>query len=204
MLPLLLYWLSSRAKKVLMLCKYWAAMSHIFFMWNENFDGICRSCCRPKQHPSLSPNFLSVIGLWVKIWHRNKTTCFWSNPVQSSRSKSRTCLRKGHLLRLALNSTAASNGGKPKLGNNVWLDSESIANKVWLQARPVANEMSHVVTSLDRMRFYGLGQQWSKKCFRSCDRNSGFSHDLIFVEVSEWDDILWFIIFSVCKQFGSW
>ena len=42
----------------------------------------------------------------------------------------------------------------------------------------------------------------AKKCFRSCDGNSGFSHNLIFVEVSEWDDILWFIIFSVCKQFG--
>ena len=44
---------------------------------------------------------------------------------------------------------------------------------------------------------------WSKKSFRSCDGNSGFSHDLIFVEVSEWDDIVWFIIFSVCKRFGS-
>ena len=49
------------------------------------------------------------------------------------------------------------------------------------------------------------GQKWQmvKKCFRPCDGNSGFSHDLIFVEVSEWDDIVWFIVFSVCKRFGS-
>ena len=30
MLPLLQYWLSSRVKKVLMLCKFWAATSHFF------------------------------------------------------------------------------------------------------------------------------------------------------------------------------
>ena len=48
-----------------------------------------------------------------------------------------------------------------------------------------------------------FAEKWSKKYFRSCDGNSGFSHDLIFVEVSEWDDFVWFIIFSVCKLFGS-
>ena len=32
---------------------------------------------------------------------------------------------------------------------------------------------------------------------------SGFSYDLILVEVSERDDIVWFIFFSVCKRFGS-
>ena len=42
-----------------------------------------------------------------------------------------------------------------------------------------------------------------KKCFRWCDGNSGFFHDLFFVEVSERDNIVWFIIFSVCKRFGS-
>ena len=45
--------------------------------------------------------------------------------------------------------------------------------------------------------------KWSKICFRSCDGNSGFSHDLIFVEISEWDDIVWFVFFSVSKRFGS-
>ena len=42
--------------------------------------------------------FRSVIGLWVKIRHRNKAAYSESNPVQSSRSKSATCrpvLEKG-------------------------------------------------------------------------------------------------------------
>ena len=54
-----------------------------------------RSCCLPKQRPLLRSIFLSVIGLWVKIWHRNKTAYSKSNPVQSSRSKSTSCVRKG-------------------------------------------------------------------------------------------------------------
>ena len=37
--------------------------------------------------PLLSSIFWSFIGLLVKIWHRNKTTCSNSKPVQSSRSK---------------------------------------------------------------------------------------------------------------------
>ena len=49
------------------------------------------------------------------------------------------------------------------------------------------------------LKVRGNGQ---KSVFRLCDRNSGFSHDLIFIEVSEVDDIVWFIIFSVCKLFG--
>ena len=113
---------------------------------------LARSCCRPKQRPSLRSIFLSVIGLWVKIWHRNKTACSESNPVQSSRSKSTTCPRKGRLLRFESNSTATSDGGAQKLGNDVRKDSESIATK--FAAIPVANEMrSHVVTSLDRKFF---------------------------------------------------
>ena len=35
-----------------------------------------------------------TIGLWVKIWHRNKTACSELNHVQSSRSKSTTYPRK--------------------------------------------------------------------------------------------------------------
>ena len=34
----------------------------------------------------------------------------------------------------------------------------------------------------------------------SCDGNSGFFHDLIFVAVLESDGCVWFIIGSVCKQ----
>ena len=56
---------------------------------------LARNCCWPKLHPSLRSILLSVIGLWVKIWHRNKTACSESNPVQSSRSKSTTCPGKG-------------------------------------------------------------------------------------------------------------
>ena len=50
-------------------------------------------------------------------------------------------------------------------------------------------------------------RKWSKKCFRSCDGNSGLSHDLIFVEVSEWDDIVWllfqFVTGLVCDNMLS-
>ena len=46
-------------------------------------------------------------------------------------------------------------------------------------------------------------KQCSKVCFPSYDRNSGFLYDLTSVEVSELDDIVWFIGGSVCKWFGS-
>ena len=109
-----------------------------------------RRCCQPKPRPSLCSIFRSFIGLWEKIWHGSKTACSKSNPVQSSRSKSTTCPRKGR--RFELNSTATSDGGAQKLGNDVRKDSESIATK--FAAIPVANEMrSHVVTSLDRKFF---------------------------------------------------
>ena len=88
------------------------------------------SCCLPKQRPSLRSILRSFIGLWVKIWHRNKTACSESNPVQSSRSKSTTCPRKGSLLRFESNSTATSDGGAQKLRTDVGRDSKSIATKV--------------------------------------------------------------------------
>ena len=91
---------------------------------------LARSCCRPNQCPLLRSILRLFIGLWVKIWHRNKTACSESNPVQSSRSKSTTCPRKGSLLRFESNSTATSDGGAQKLGNDVRRDSESIATKV--------------------------------------------------------------------------
>ncbi len=37
--------------------------------------------------------------------------------------------------------------------------------------------------------------------FGSCDRNVDFFRDLILMEVSELNGIVWFIIGSVCKQF---
>ena len=40
------------------------------------------------------------------------------------------------------------------------------------------------------LRVHRAHRKWSEanKCFRSCDENSGFSQDLIFVEVTDWDD----------------
>ena len=97
-LPLLQYWLSSRVNKVLILWKFWAASSHFFCMWNEIFNGYDRrtgSCCLPKQRPLLRTIFRSFIGLWVEIWHRNKTSCSKLNLLQCCRSKLMTCPRKG-------------------------------------------------------------------------------------------------------------
>ena len=93
---------------------------------------LARTCWRPKPCSSLSSIFRSFIqvGLWVNIWHRNKTACSESNPVQSRRSKLMTCPRKARLLRFESNSTATSDGGLQKLGNALWNDSESITTKV--------------------------------------------------------------------------
>ena len=75
--------------------------------------------------------------------------------MQSSRSKSTTCPRKGRLLRFELNSAVTSDGGAQKLGNDVRRDSGSIATKVCSQIGSKWNVMfeSHVVTSLDRTSF---------------------------------------------------
>ena len=99
-------------------------------------------CCWPKQRPKLCSIFLSFIGLWVKIWHRNKTTYSKLNPVQtlqSSRSKSMTCLKEENLLRFKLNSTETSNDCAQKLGNDVcrrlvwfWIDcNQSLQPNQW-------------------------------------------------------------------------
>ena len=117
-----------------MLCKFWVVTRHLFFfMWNEISIGSERSCCLPRQRPSLHSIFLSVIRLWAKIWYRNKTACSKLNPVQSSRSLSMTCLRKGLLLRFQSNNAATSDGSAQKLGNYVRRNSELIATKVWSQ-----------------------------------------------------------------------
>ena len=56
--------------------KFRAATSHFFFfMWNENLDRIGKKLLLTKA-ALLHSIFLSVIGLWVKTWHRNKTACF--------------------------------------------------------------------------------------------------------------------------------
>ena len=117
---------------------------------------LVRRCCWPKQCPLLCSIFLSVIGLWVKIWHKNKTACSKLNLVQSSRSKLTTCGRKGCLLRFKLNTGAAAlDGDTQKLENYVWRDSESIATKVCSQIsrKSIAMFERHVVTSVDETIF---------------------------------------------------
>ena len=99
-------------------------------------------CCWPKQRPKLCSIFLSFIGLWAKIWHRNKTTYSKLNPVQtlqSSRFKSMTCPKEENLLRFKLNSTETSNDCAQKLGNDVcrrlvwfWIDcNQSLQPNQW-------------------------------------------------------------------------
>ena len=158
MLPLLLYWLSSSVQQGLMLCKFQATTSHFLFSCEMKFPFELARSCWPKQSLSLLNIFLSVIGLWVKIWYRNKTTSSKLNPVQSSRSNSTTCPRKGRLLwllRFESNSLVTSDGCAHKLGNYVRRDSESIATKVCSQISCKWNVMfeSHVVTSVDRTSF---------------------------------------------------
>ena len=136
--------------------KFRGTTSHFLFSCEMKISmELARSCCRPKPRPSLRSILRSFIGLWVKIWHRNKTACSESNPVQSSRSVSTTCPRKGSLLRFESNSAATSDGGAQKLGNDVRHDSESIATKVCSQIGRKWNAMfeSHVVTSVDRTSF---------------------------------------------------
>ena len=57
-LSLLQYWLSSRVNKVLMLCRYRAAMSQK--MWNKIFNGISQKLLPTKAEPIASLN-LSII-----------------------------------------------------------------------------------------------------------------------------------------------
>ena len=55
-------------------------MTTDFFLCETKFwMELARCCCRPKPRPSLRSVLRSFIGLWVKIWHRNKTACSESN-----------------------------------------------------------------------------------------------------------------------------
>ena len=127
----------------------------IFLHWKWNFHGMDWKLLPTKAAPLLCSILLSFISLWVKIWHRNKTTCSKSNPVQSSNSKRKTGPRKGRLLRFESNSKATSDDCTQKLGNYVKHDSESIATRVCSQIGCKWNVMfeSHVVTSVDRTSF---------------------------------------------------
>ena len=134
MLPLLQYWLSSRAVTY-------------FFHVKWNFHRSAGSCCRPRPRPI----FLSFNGLWAKIWHKKKTACSESNPVQSSRSVSTNCPRKG----CRIEQRSDFRWRRAKLGNDIRRNSESIATKVCSQIGRKWNAIfeSHIVTSLDSDTF---------------------------------------------------
>ena len=156
MLPLLWYWISLRVKKDWMLFKFWSVTSHFLFSCEMQFSmELVIRRCRPMQCPLLRSIFRSFVGFWVKIWHRNKTACSESNPVQSSRSKSTTCPVVGRLLRFESNSTVLTDGCAQKLGKDVWHDSESIATKLCSQIGRKRNVMfeNSVLTSIDRTSF---------------------------------------------------
>ena len=137
-LKFLLYWVSLQVKKG------WCFVN--FGLWQQRFflyvkmkilAELTRSCYR--QEPCSI--FQSFISLWIKIGNRNKSACCISNPVQSSRSKSTTCLRKGSLFRFQLDSTATSHGNEQQLENNLLHDSELIATKACSQISSKCNVM---------------------------------------------------------------
>ena len=49
--------------------------------------------------------------------------------------------------------------------------------------------------------FYKVLHEMVKKCPRLCYEVSGFFRDLMLLEVSEANGIVWFIVGSVCEQF---
>ena len=119
-LPLLWCWLSSTVNKVLMLCRYRASTSDFLFHVKWNFRWNWREVVAYQRLAHcFAESFYQSLVSELKIGHRNKTTCSESNPV-----------RKGRLLRFESNSTATSNGGAQKLGNDVRRNSELIAIKV--------------------------------------------------------------------------
>ena len=86
------------SKRLKTVCNFWAVTT--FCMWNKNFNRIGKILLSTKAALIASLNLQSFICFWVKIGHRKKTACSKSNPVQSSRSKKTTFLRKGHMLSL--------------------------------------------------------------------------------------------------------
>ena len=85
-LPLMRYWLSltlPESQKVFNALWISGRYEHFLFylwksQWNEIFDGIGEKMLPAKAVPIASFNLsicLSIIGFWVKLWHRNKTVC---------------------------------------------------------------------------------------------------------------------------------
>ena len=63
-------------------------------MQNEIFDRISEKLLPTKAAPIASLH-LSIIRLWVEVWHRNKAACSKSNPVKNSILNRRPVLEKG-------------------------------------------------------------------------------------------------------------
>ena len=95
MLPLLQYWISSRVNKVLMLCKFQATTSHYFFHVKWNFDEIDKKLLPNKAMPITLLNLSTIHWSLSKNMTQEQTTRSELNPMQSSRSESTTCPRKG-------------------------------------------------------------------------------------------------------------
>ena len=130
-------------------------------IWNEIFDEMkfsmesIRSCCQPKMCPLICSIFWSVIGVWVKIWHRIN----WQNHMSLIQSCAKQQIKIDHLsekrasAQIQIDSSATSDGGAQKLGNYVWNDSDLIATRLRVCSQICWNWNamfeSHVVTRVD-------------------------------------------------------
>ena len=112
----------------------WQVTDDGFFVCEMDF---AKTCYQPKPSSSLHSFFQSSIGFLLKIRPRSKSTYSKLNPVQSSRSKLRTCPRIGCLPGFWWNtgSTASSDGCAKKLAIDLCHDSESIALKFCIRKK---------------------------------------------------------------------
>ena len=119
-----------------MLCRYRAVTSH-FFHVKWNFRWKWRELLPTKAAPIASLSFAIIHWSLSQNMTKEQNSMFriesCAMQLLSSRSKWTTSPRKGRLLRFEQNSTATSDAGAQKLGNNVWYDSESISTKVCSQ-----------------------------------------------------------------------
>ena len=97
-------------------------MTADLFLWNLKFGPELCCCLQELVTDQRSAHcFAQFCNQWIRTnQHVPKLI-----PVQSSRSKWTTCLRKGRLLQFQSNSISISNCSVQKLGNYFWHDSES-------------------------------------------------------------------------------
>ena len=107
-------------------------------IWRQAPPGCASSACSTSCPDALRSGGerynISIIQLSMsKTRHRNKSACYESNPLQSTRFKSTTRPRNELLLRFKSNCTATSDGGAQKLGNDLWHEFAFIKTKVCSQ-----------------------------------------------------------------------